>query len=178
MLLSNRISSKVLFSSTFWGIVSVKLFLPVGLGWVCGLYGSSWLLLKKKIFLRKRDWHPNQLVNFQERILQLLFTMLCSALYSYEDTGSRRLQATTVWISRKAKSSCFVFCLFGVFFYVWRHVELQGKARSETSFFLGRNPDAVGFHPNAKILTLRVKKKCHQYVASWILHFFNRSQFP
>lgn len=122
--------------------------------------------------------HPNQLVNFQVRILQLQFRMLCSALYSYKDTGSKRPQATTVWILRKAKSSCCVFCLFGVFVYVWRHVELQGKARSETSFFLGRNPDSIGCHPNAKILTLSVQKKCHQNIASWILHFFNRRQFP
>lgn len=92
---------------------------------------------EKKRFSSEKETvsHPNQLVSFQVRILQLQFRMLCSALYSYKDTGSKRPQATTVWILRKAKSSCCVFCLFGVSLYVWRHVELQGKARSETSFF-------------------------------------------
>lgn len=54
VLLSCRISSKVLFCSILWQIVAVKLFLSSHLGCIYGLHGSSWLLLwSKEIFLRK-----------------------------------------------------------------------------------------------------------------------------
>lgn len=54
VLLSCRISMKVLFSPIFWQLTSVKLCLFCG--WVYGLYGSLWLFFwRKEIFLGKRS---------------------------------------------------------------------------------------------------------------------------
>lgn len=50
---------------------------------------TLWVFMtsEEKRFSSEREAvsHPNQLVNFQVRILQLQLRMLCSALYSYKD---------------------------------------------------------------------------------------------
>lgn len=178
VLLSCRISMKVLFSPIFWQLTSVKLACSVAEFMdFMGLYDFS---SEEKRFSSGKEAvsHPNRMVNFQVKILQLWFRMLCSALYSYKDIGSKRPQAATVWILRKAKISCWVFCLFVFSSMAGGMWSSRGRQEAKLHSFLGEIQTLSAAIQLQKFWHSLFRKKCHQNVASWIFRFFNRRHFP
>jgi len=172
-----RISSKVLFHILTNCICKVVLILWLRLSlWTLRVFITC-LLKKRDLPQKKRLFHTQ--INwsiFKWGFCNFSLECCVQLCVPAKTTGSERPQATTVWILRKAKSSCCGFCLFGVLFYVWRHVELQGKTRSKPSFFSWEKSRLYRLPSKCKNSDTLFRRKCHQNVASWVLHFFNRRQ--
>jgi len=99
-----------LFPSIFWQLLSAKLFLFYGLGWVYELDGSSWLFFWiKEIFLRKRSYFTLKSVGGFCNFSLECCVQLCIPTNILVAKGSRQ-QLFVSW--ERQKLVVFFVCLF------------------------------------------------------------------